>query len=147
MKNIAAILFLAGYLNPAFSQSTPEAHIRTFFEQYKSNKKQAITTLYGTNEWVSRSADAVINIINEAEKLTPDFVGEYHGYEFITQKQLSNCLVLYSYLLRYDRQPVRFTFIFYKPGDKWRIFSFAMDINLDDELEEAAKLYYLQLGN
>ena len=48
-------------------------------------------------------------------------------------------------MVKYDRQPMRFTFKLYKPNDKWILFSFKIDVDLDDELEQAAKLYYLNL--
>ena len=53
--------------------------------------------------------------------------------------------ILKSYLVKYDRQPIRFTFQFYKPNKEWRIHSFKYDGNIDDEIEEAAKLYYFKL--
>jgi hypothetical protein len=53
--------------------------------------------------------------------------------------------MLYSYLVKYDRQPLRFIFKFYKPNDKWVLYSYALDDSLDDEIQEAAKLYYLNL--
>ncbi len=53
--------------------------------------------------------------------------------------------MLYSYLVKYDRQPLRFIFKFYKLNDKWVLYSYALDDSLDDEIQEAAKLYYLNL--
>lgn len=147
MRSITFIIILSGYLNSSFCQNSPESFITSFFEQYKSDRGEALANLYKTNPWISRHSDAILNIINEVEKLTPDYVGTYYGNKIILQKQLSNSMKLYSYLVKYDRQPIRFTFIFYKPEDTWRLFSFSLDSNLDDELAEAAKLYYVQLGN
>jgi len=48
-------------------------------------------------------------------------------------------------LLRYDRQPIRFTFEFYKPDKEWVLFAISFDATLDDEVEEAAKVYNLSL--
>jgi hypothetical protein len=36
-------------------------------------------------------------------------------------------------------------FKFYKPNDKWKLFAFELDDNLDNELQEAAKIYNLDL--
>lgn len=53
--------------------------------------------------------------------------------------------MLQSYLLRYDRQLIRFTFQFYKPDKEWMLYSLSFDVTLDDEVEEAAKMFYLPL--
>ncbi|MFT4848671.1 MAG: hypothetical protein ACI83B_001206, partial [Sediminicola sp.] len=34
-----------------------------------------------------------------------------------------------------------------KPNDEWLTYSFQYDGNLDTEIEEAAKLYYLNMQN
>lgn len=46
-------------------------------------------------------------------------------------------------MIKYDRQPVRFQFIFYKPSDKWQLQDFRYDDDLDTELIEAANAYRL----
>jgi hypothetical protein len=82
---------------------------------------------------------------NEVNKYTVDYVGKYYGNELITKKQFSESFVLYSYVFKYDRQPIRFIFKFYKPNDKWMLYSMKIDRDLDDEIEQSAKLYYLNL--
>jgi hypothetical protein len=41
---------------------------------------------------------------------TVDYIGTYDGYESITRKQLSTCFIYMSYMVKYDRQPLPFTF-------------------------------------
>jgi hypothetical protein len=72
-------------------------------------------------------------------------MGKYYGNEIIITKKFSESFILYSYLVKYDRQPMRFIFKFYKPNDKWVLYSYALDDNLDNEIQEAAKLYNLNL--
>jgi len=91
---------------------------------------------------MDRSQDAIQNLKSQLGNLQP-LVGEYYGFEPITIKSAGKSFVLYSFLVKYDRQPIRFTFEFYKPQDKWRVFSFSFDEELDDEVEEAAKAYRL----
>ncbi len=129
----------------AFGQNSPEDIINQFFKEYSQNTSKAIDDIYSTNPWTIRIKDAIENLKKEVNGYTVDYVGKFYGYEPITVKQLSQSFVLYSYMARYDRQPIRFTFQFYKPNDKWTLFSFKIDSNLDDEIEQAAKIYYLNL--
>ncbi len=48
--------------------------------------------------------------------------------------------MLKSFLVKYARQPLRFTFILYKPNDKWVIQNFSWDSALEDELYNASSL-------
>lgn len=54
--------------------------------------------------------------------MTLDYIGKYYGYEIITTKKFSESFELHSYLVKSDRQPIRFIFKFYKPNDKWVFF-------------------------
>ncbi|MBI5916723.1 MAG: hypothetical protein HY842_15200 [Bacteroidetes bacterium] len=137
-------LFTTGMAS-AFAQTTPDEMVAKFFTDFKIDKGNAVKNIYQTNTWMSKASDAISNMVGEVEKLTPDYVGEYYGYSLICKKQLSDCFVLQSYIVRYDRQPLRFTFEFYKPDEEWQLYSSSFDVNLDDELEEAAKVYYLTL--
>lgn len=139
---IIALFFLS---NTGNAQSTPTEIVDTFFKDYvKSGSSIAIDNLYSTNKWMTRSADAIVNLKSQMEGLNDDYVGKYYGYELIVEKRLTESFILLSYLVKYDRQPLRFTFQFYKPNDTWMIFSFQYDGNMDEEIEEAAKLYYLK---
>ncbi len=125
-------------------RAQPDEMVKRFFETYQERgSTAALDDLYDSNPWMSKAEDAVQNLKTQMEGLTEDFVGKFHGYEEITTKSLSSSFVLKSYLVRFDRQPLRFTFEFYKPDDTWRIYGFQYDGSLDDEIEEAAKLYYL----
>jgi len=130
---------------PAYAQSTPDELITKFFEGYNKDSGKAIDDLYATNAWTSRIKEGIDGIKKELNGYTVDYVGKYYGYELITKRQLSDSFVLYSYMVKYDRQPMRFSFKFYKPNNTWTLYSFAVDSNLDDELSEAAKLYFLKL--
>ncbi len=128
-----------------FGQSNPEEMINTFFKEYAKIPSKAVEDIYLTNPWTSRIKDGIESMKNEVNKFTIDYVGKYYGYELITKKQFSESFILYSYMVKYDRQPIRFIFKLYKPNDKWTLFSLQIDANLDDEIEEAAKLLYINL--
>lgn len=146
MKNIIAIAFCAVYALHLSAQSMPDDLVAIFFNEYKKDKSTAVENIYRTSPWMSRANDAISNLKAEVEKLTPDYVGNFYGYSLICKKQLAECFELHSYLLRYDRQPIRFTFEFYKPNKEWQLYSLSFDVNIDDEVEEAAKAFYLPLN-
>jgi hypothetical protein len=145
------IIFLVGVLMMSLqctiAQVLPDSLIKTFFETYTIDKNKSIDNIYSTNTWSTRVKDGVDNIKKELNGLTVDYMGNYYGFELITKKQFSESFILYSYMVKYERQPLRFIFKFYKPNKKWILYSFAIDSNIDDEIEQAAKLYYLNLDN
>ena len=145
MKKIIAInLFLFSIIG--FAQNTPKDIVDKFFTEYKADGGSiALDNLYSNNEWMSRATDAITNLKQQLATLNEDYVGQYYGYELIVEKRLSDSYLLMSYLVKYDRQPIRFTFQFYKPDNVWRTQSFKYDGTIDDEIEESAKVYYLDL--
>lgn len=145
MKNII-LLILVTITTNLFAQKSPENLINDFFVTYEKDAGKAVKELYATNPWTERKKDDIEQIISTVNGLNENYIGKYYGFEFITKKKFSDSFVLYSYLIKYERQPLRFTFKFYKPNDKWVLFSYAFDDSLDTEIEEAAKLHNLELG-
>ncbi|MGQ8336152.1 hypothetical protein ACUNWD_06335 [Sunxiuqinia sp. A32] len=130
------------------AQETPDLIIANFFKTYKvEGSSKALDDLYATNPWTSRIQDAINNVKNQLGRFDEELVGKYYGYEEIVSKKLGDSFMLKSYFLKFDRQFLRLTFQFYKPENDWRLFSFKFDDTFDDEIEEAAKLYYLDLEN
>lgn len=145
MKRLLPVLFiLISFSQLLKAQTTPEEHIEKFFTDFKlKGAEKAVENIYETNKWISKFEDGIDNLKKQLESYDKDLVGEYYGYEFITKKELGESYVLYSYLAKYDRQPLRFTFQFYKPKDKWFLYAFQFDDKFDEELEKAAEIYFL----
>jgi hypothetical protein len=132
---------IVGSLN---AQSSPKELSEKFFKTYeKKGSSEALDELYSTSPWIDKAQDAVLNLKNQIAGLNESYVGKYYGYELITEKKITSSFVLRSYLVKFDRQPIRYTFKFYKPNDTWIIYSFQYDGNLSTELEESAKLYLI----
>lgn len=126
------------------AQSTIEEITSEFFSTYEKSPQKAVDYAFSTNKWmIDRKKDGIENVKNRLANLL-GLVGDYYGYEKITEKSIGESYKLVSYMLKYDRQPVRFTFVFYKPKEKWQVQNFQYDDNLDDELEEAGKVYRLK---
>lgn len=150
MKNkLLLILIIAlNFTITSNSQNTPESIIEKFFDNYENKGSEiALDEMYATNPWTSRIQDGINNLKTQLARFDKDLVGEYYGYEFLIKKQIGNSYVLYSYFLKFDRQFLRLTFQFYKPNNEWRLNSFKFDDNFEEELEESAKIYYLELKN
>ena len=115
-----------------------------FFKTYEKSPQEAVDYVFGTNKWMmDRNKDGIENVKTQLTSFL-GLVGDYYGYEKITEKSVGESYKLESFMMKYDRQPVRFTFVFYKPNDKWQVQNFQYDDNLDDELEESGKVYRLK---
>ena len=47
---------------------------------------------------------------------------------------------MYTYIVKYDVQPLIFRIMFYRPEDKWMLNNFQFTGSIDDEMEEASKI-------
>ena len=127
----------------AAAQETPESLVDKFFDTYLSQgTSAALDEFYATNTWMDRNRDATEKLKSQFANL-PSLVGDYYGRDLIVKKTLGESLVLISYLVKYDRQPIRFTFQLYKPKDVWLAYSFSYDDSFGDELEESARVHNL----
>jgi hypothetical protein len=140
-------LFLIGFLFCSIAcsaQDDPQKIIDRFFDLYKNKSaNEAIDYIFSTNKWMKDSKDQIENIkfkLNGTLKL----LGDYAGQSFMAKKTAGDHLTLYTFIVRYDRQPLRFSMLFYKPANEWRLQNFSYDDSIDTELEEAAKTYRLR---
>jgi hypothetical protein len=127
----------------SFGQATNSKIIEPFFKEYKIDPIKAYENLFVGNKWMKDKKSELETIKIKLNDLVST-LGEYYGYEIITEKKAGESLILQSFLVKYERQPLRFTFLLYKPNDSWQIQNFSYDANIDDELEEAAKAYRLK---
>jgi hypothetical protein len=114
-----------------------------FFKIYSSGKiDSSIDFIASTNPWMERATDSLEQLKSQLRSLE-SMLGEYYGYNLMAEKALGNSLVGFSYIANFDRQPIRFIFVFYKPQDKWKIQKINFDIDLTDELTEFVKQHML----
>ena len=139
------ILFFALILSStlmlnAQTSSNPDTEklVEDFFKTYKrKGQAEAVSELMGTNKWLALSsaekiADKLIEVTNQ--------LGEYQGYERIKETVYGTNVIQYVYLVKYDRQPLRFTFRFYRPDKKWQAQNFDFESEFLDELNNPPKL-------
>lgn len=148
MKKIIVILLLVQHSIFASGQTSIDTLINDFFKTYQIDRVKAIDDLYKTNPWSTKITDGILSLKKEVMSYDNDYMGKYYGHELLIFKKVADTYALVSHVVKYDRQPMRFTFQFYKPSDKWRLYSFNIDSNLDDEVEESSKLQYnIKPGN
>ncbi len=141
---VFSLLLFTG-ISPIFGQLGPGQVLERFFNKYRYNPQEAVEFIFSQNPiFEGEAAQQAQNVQAKLSQAIP-VLGRYYGREPIAKKEIGSSLVLYSYLIQYERQPIRFTFKFYKPDREWFLLSFAFDDNLSDELEEAARVPNLLL--
>ena len=106
-----------------------------FFKLYAIDPMQAFDYAFSTNKWMERNQDAVENLKNQFGNLLP-LIGNYRGYELLVEKNIGENLKMASFMARYDRQPIRLTFVFYRPHKTWQVQNLKYDDRLTNEIEE-----------
>jgi hypothetical protein len=119
-------------------QTSEKEIITEFFKVFENEPMKAIDYAFSTNKWMKRNMDGIEGLKAKFKDIIP-LIGDYYGYEIITEKSIGKNLKLISYMLKYDRQPVRFTFVLYKPNDTWQVQNLNWDVDIDSELEDSAK--------
>lgn len=119
---------------PVFGQIESDEKITDiFFKTYKQNPSKAYTDLFADNKWMKDKKSDIETIKIKMNDFLSG-LGEYYGYELITEKSAGDSYVLKSYLVKYERQPIRFTFLLYRPNNKWQIQNFTYDTNIEEEV-------------
>ncbi|NBQ47587.1 MAG: hypothetical protein EBU33_03930 [Sphingobacteriia bacterium] len=143
-QNQTLHLFLVLVIS-VFSASALQAQSQTtditdnFFSKYAKDPIRAFDYAFSTNKYFDLKNESVIDVKNKLENAVNQ-CGKYYGYELIMEKTTGNCLKIVSYFVKYDRQPLRLTFIFYKSNEKWQVQNLSFSPEFDDELQDAIKL-------
>ena len=127
MKIIFAALLL---LSSGVSANNYQEEVDKFFELYSDEKiSDAVDSIYASNKYVSSIPDQVKQIKTQLSSLD-DLVSDY---------KVGELFVHVTYLVTYDRQPIRFEFQFFKVKEGWRIYSMSFDDNIDEDIKELAR--------
>lgn len=145
MNKFILLLSLILVINTSQGQQTPESMTVEFFKKYENDTNAAFDYIFGTNKWMGENKDGTEKVKFQVREYA-NLMGQYIGFEKLTEKSLGGSLKVAIYLVRYDRQPLRFIFKYYKAKDTWMLFNFKFDDKIDDELDEIMKYDYLN-GN
>ncbi|MCC3160322.1 hypothetical protein LJ737_24000 [Hymenobacter sp. 15J16-1T3B] len=143
MKKLFTLLLLSLLALPGYCQMDHTSLVELFFTEYTLlGPEKALEHLYATSAAPQHNQAGFEQQRAELRKLTPENVGKYCGRQQIRATGLSWNLAATSYLVRFEQQPVRFTFTFYKAQDRWGLYAFTVDTDLAAELAETLKLNY-----
>lgn len=139
-----AILLFSLFLLTAISygQNTTDEIMSKFVKLYEQNTDAAFDYIFGTNKWMGENKDGTEKVKFQLREYA-NLMGEYIEFEKLTEKSLGESLKVSVYLVKYERQPLRFIFKYYKVKDNWMLYNLKFDENIDDELEELMKYDYL----
>jgi hypothetical protein len=131
------------FIAKSFGQTTTKEIADKFFALYAKEPIKAVEYAFSTNKWFDRQQDGITNLKNKLKNAI-DISGDYCGFELLSEKTAGQSITMTTYIVKYDRQPFRFTFLFYKAKDTWRVNNFSFDDDIDKDLEEATKAYRLK---
>lgn len=135
MKKITTTLLLFLFIAVGvLAQKQPKEYVEEFFENYNPEKPRiALVELFSSNKYMYGEdvSEGLMNVNTELIRLG-NMVGQYYGYEIIREATSGSCLCKIVCIVRFDRQPVQFSFTFYKGENEWKIYKFLYsDANID----------------
>jgi hypothetical protein len=145
MKRLTLLIIILSLLfaaQPSSGQSGEEKITAAFFSEFKNDPPKAYEDLFVNSKWMKDKKNNVKNMKMGLKDFLKD-LGDYEGYEFITEKKIGENYVLKSFLVKYERQPIRFSFLLYRPIDTWQMQNFIYDTDIENELTESSKIYRL----
>jgi len=145
MRKILLLITITFISFTSNGQITTEKLTSQFFEKYKTDTDEAFDFIFATNKYMGENRVGTEKVKLQLREYA-NMMGEYLGFEKLTEKSLGESLKVSVYLVKYDRQPLRFIFKYYKGKENWMLYNLKFDENIDDELDEIMKYNYLN-GN
>lgn len=142
MKKILLLFSLTLFGTITYGQKSTEELTNEFFKKYEKNTDEAFDYIFATNKWMGENRDGTEKVKFQLREYS-NLMGEYLGFEKLVEKSLGESLKVSVYLVKYERQPLRFIFKYYKGKEKWMLYNIKYDENIDEELEEIMKFDYL----
>lgn len=91
-----------------------------------------IDFIFETNKWmIENNSDGISNVKTQLSNVLNQ-IGSYQGFDQLTISTLGDNYKVINYMVRYERQPLRFIFIFYKPKNTWQIQNFQFNDSFED---------------
>jgi hypothetical protein len=111
---------------------------KVFRDISETKGSEWLASLYRTNPYNDTFQEGINRLKSSYESIEP-ILGKYRGRTLILKREVGDRVVYLYYLVAFDREPVRFEFLFYRPGDKWFIHDFSFNDKITDDIRELAK--------
>ncbi len=132
---VFALTCLSAKYNLTSAQEKPEDITDHFFQLFQEQGSDAaVDYFFSTNKWLTNDKTSQENIKIQLKKGIA-MLGQYYGYELIEKIVYTENYIMFNYMLKYDRQPIKFTFILYRPNKTWQIQNLKLDEKLEDDIE------------
>lgn len=114
----------------------PESAISHFFDLYQINNiDEAFDFLYSSNPAaLEQSSEQISAIKTQLKEQISALIGPFYGAELIEKKELGNYLAVYRYLVLFEKQPITFNFVFYRPANDWKFYEFSYETGIQKEM-------------
>lgn len=143
MKQLLFIALVILTISCNKKSQEPISIIENFFYFFeKESVNTALDDIFETNEYMMKHSPSDIEHLKESLLSYISVLGKYHGYEILSQYPVGKSIMHYCCVVKYDTQPIRFNFTFYKSSNTWVLYSFDYDNSVIDELNEMAKYHY-----
>lgn len=115
--------------------------IDAFFTKMEQNHPmESIKELLALNENIDISDSLSQDLIQKFEYINTH-AGKFVDRKILVKRSIKDDVIIFSYLVKYEKMFYRFNFIFYDNGKKCTLHKFVLDDVMTIELEELTKLY------
>lgn len=120
------------------AQETPEDILDPFFSSFVVSPDKAIDYIFSTNEYIDQNQQGIAHLkerFNTSRKL----LGDYYGNEIIKIQNIGDSFTRYTYMLKYDRQPVKLEILLYRPNKTWMLYTMQFKDKLQEDFDSITK--------
>jgi hypothetical protein len=111
-----------------------------FMESFKNEKFEAAFDLLKPYSVIENyQLDTIANTAKKQIKGLSNSYGKIISYEALPEKNIKNSLVQLNYLLKFERDFLRLSFVLYYNGSSWTITNFKYNSEIDDLFSVSAK--------
>ena len=102
-------------------------------------KQEKFAEAYGTVKafWPlpAIEIDGLANQMNTQWPMVQQRYGKSLATEFISERKIGDSFIKYTYLQKFERHAIRWTFVFYKPKDRWLVNGVSWDDGVNELFE------------
>ncbi len=127
LKIVLFVLFTIFICGIQAQSNEPEKIVKNFFDLYKQNRiEQALDYLFSSNPVLYNKSESIKNLKNTFTNIEK-VLGSFKDYTISYSQEHFESLKIIIIYVRYEKQPLRLLFVFYKPENRWITYRFEID--------------------